>query len=118
MCIYVHISVDFSLVGQMCTMDEGNKKTFIRKYYGGPSRIQHIHHQKVQKLMQMVVACQLTLLVRLIKTCNWCITITRPCNIQQYFTAVKNVNFQVKFFNIFLIFAQNIDCGYTLEPPH
>ena len=20
-------------------------------------------------------------------------------------------------FNIFLIFAQNIDCGYTLEPP-
>ena len=20
--------------------------------------------------------------------------------------------------NIFLIFAQNIDCGYTLEPPH
>ena len=21
------------------------------------------------------------------------------------------------FFDIFLIFAQNIDCGYTLEPP-
>ena len=21
-------------------------------------------------------------------------------------------------FDIFLIFAQNIDCGYTLEPPH
>ena len=26
-------------------------------------------------------------------------------------------NFQRKFFDIFLIFAQNIDCGYTLEPP-
>ena len=23
----------------------------------------------------------------------------------------------MKFFNIFLIFAQNIECGYTLEPP-
>ena len=46
-----------------------------------------------------------------------CFTQTCPCNIQQYFTAVKNVNFQMKFFNIFLIFAHNIDCGYTLEPP-
>ena len=25
--------------------------------------------------------------------------------------------FQLKIFVIFLIFAQNIDCGYTLEPP-
>ena len=30
---------------------------------------------------------------------------------------VKNENFQQKTFDIFLIFAQNIDCGYTLEPP-
>ena len=29
----------------------------------------------------------------------------------------KNENFYWKFFDIFLIFAQNIDCGYTLEPP-
>ena len=29
----------------------------------------------------------------------------------------KNENFQWTNFNIFLIFAQNIDCGYTLEPP-
>ena len=29
------------------------------------------------------------------------ITKTRPCNIQQYFTAVKNVHFQMKLFNIF-----------------
>ena len=34
------------------------------------------------------------------------------------FHGCKNVNFQMNFFNIFLIFAQNIDCGYTLEPPH
>ena len=33
------------------------------------------------------------------------------------FKIVKNDNFQWKMFDIFLIFAQNIDCGYTLEPP-
>ena len=31
------------------------------------------------------------------------------------FIAIKNENFQKKNFNIFLIFAQNIDCGYTLD---
>ena len=35
----------------------------------------------------------------------------------EIFKVVKNENFQWKFFDIFLIFAQNIDCGYTLEPP-
>ena len=29
----------------------------------------------------------------------------------------KNENFHWKNLDIFLIFAQNIDCGYTLEPP-
>ena len=29
----------------------------------------------------------------------------------------KNENFHWKIFDIFLIFAQKIDCGYTLEPP-
>ena len=29
----------------------------------------------------------------------------------------KNEKFHWKNFDIFLIFAQNIDCGYTLEPP-
>ena len=33
------------------------------------------------------------------------------------FKIVKNENFQWKFLDIFLIFAQNIDFGYTLEPP-
>ena len=44
------------------------------------------------------------------------ITKTCPCNIQRFFS-FKNENFQLKKFDIFLIFAQNIDCGYTLEPP-
>ena len=40
------------------------------------------------------------------------ITQTCLCNILQYFMAVKMVIFQMK------VFAQNVDCGYTLEPPH
>ena len=32
------------------------------------------------------------------------------------FHGCKTDNFQMKFFDIFLIFAQNIDCGYSLEP--
>ena len=45
--------------------------------------------------------------------------ITQTClfNILRYFTTVKMKIFQVKNCDIFLIFAQNIDCGYTLEPP-
>ena len=35
----------------------------------------------------------------------------RPCNILQFFTAVKNDNFQMKNCDVFLIFAQNNECG-------
>ena len=35
----------------------------------------------------------------------------------EIFCALKIENFQRKNFDIFLIFAQNIDCGYSLEPP-
>ena len=31
--------------------------------------------------------------------------------------SLKNEKFQQNNLDIFLIFAQNIDCGYTLEPP-
>ena len=46
------------------------------------------------------------------------ITKTCPCNIQRIFSAVKIENFIRKMLIFFLTFAQNIDCGYTLEPPH
>ena len=42
---------------------------------------------------------------------------TCPCNTQEIFLASKMENFQLKNSDIFLIFAQNIDCGFTLEPP-
>ena len=40
-----------------------------------------------------------------------------PTQYTAIFHGCKNFNFQMKIFHIFLIFAQNIDCGYTLEPP-
>ena len=50
---------------------------------------------------------------------NEIITQTCPCNILQYFMAVKNGNFQMEKCDIFSpFFAQNIDGGYTLEQPH
>ena len=41
-----------------------------------------------------------------------------PMQYKEIVKVVKNENFPLKIFDIFLIFAQNIDCGYTLEPPH
>ena len=41
-----------------------------------------------------------------------------PMQYAAIFTAVKNDNFQLKIFDVFLIFAQNIDCRYKLELPH
>ena len=37
--------------------------------------------------------------------------------IDRDFSALKFENFHLKNFDIFLIFARNIDCGYRLEPP-
>ena len=40
-----------------------------------------------------------------------------PMRYTEIFIAIKMKNFRQKNFDIILIFAQNIDCGYTLEPP-
>ena len=40
-----------------------------------------------------------------------------PVQYTAIFHCCKKDNFQMKTCDIFLIFAQNIDCGYTLEPP-
>ena len=42
---------------------------------------------------------------------------TCPCTKQRFFSGVKIENFQLKILIFFFIFAQNIDCVYTLEPP-
>ena len=40
-----------------------------------------------------------------------------PMQYTAIFHGCKNDNFQMKNYGVFLIFAQNIDCGYTLELP-
>ena len=40
-----------------------------------------------------------------------------PIQIYWEFYHQKNENFQMKISDIFHISAQNIDCGYSLEPP-
>ena len=40
-----------------------------------------------------------------------------PMQYTEFFLVCLKQNFHWKNFDIFLIFAHNIDCGYTLEPP-
>ena len=40
-----------------------------------------------------------------------------PIQINWKFSHQKNENFQIQISDIFHISAQNIDCGYSLEPP-
>ena len=40
-----------------------------------------------------------------------------PIQIYSKFYHPKNENFQIKILIFFHISAQNIDCGYSLEPP-
>ena len=51
--------------------------------------------------------------------CEYFLVITKtcPCNKQRFFELKNIENLQMKNFDIFLIFAQNMDCGNTLEPP-
>ena len=46
------------------------------------------------------------------------ITKTRLFKYTENFLPPKNENFQIKNSDIFHSSAQNIDCGYSLEPPH
>ena len=63
--------------------------------------------QNMLQLKYILESCRLQDLLIITKTC--------PCNKHRFFS-IKIEHFQLeKFF--FIIFAQNIDCGYTLEPP-
>ena len=47
-------------------------------------------------------------------------SITKTCLFKyiENFTTKEKENFQIKNSDIFHYSAQNIDCGYSLEPPH
>ena len=48
---------------------------------------------------------------------RYTITKTRLFKYIENFTSKKTENFQIKNSDIFHISVQNIDCGYSLEPP-
>ena len=81
--------------------------------------------QKAVVLCQFFASVTLTMTFkRLFKTyCHYFLTMLycHYVNMSVQYTAIfhgcKNGNFHMKKCEIFLIFAQNIDCGYTLEPP-
>ena len=51
--------------------------------------------------------------------CVWnCDYENTPMQYTAIFHGCENDNFQLIFFTIFIFFAYNIYCGYTLEPPH
>ena len=57
--------------------------------------------------------------VVLITACTrYFLSLRKPADAYKDFSPVKiEKKNQQKMFDIFLIFAQNIDCGYRLEPP-
>ena len=51
---------------------------------------------------------------------NQAVIIRKTCQltIMELFMAAKTKKLQMKNCYVFVIFARNTDCGYSLEPPH
>ena len=76
----------------------------------------------MKQVMLLMNFVQTTFLLNLQVAVDYCcdhILKTCPCNIQRFFSyhIFKNCKFHWKKNDLFNIFAQNIDCGYKLEPP-
>ena len=70
--------------------------------------------------MSFLFEIMLTSKMMLFNACIWFLFThyeNLPMQYTEIFSLVKFENFHDIIFDIFLIFAQNIDCGYTLEPP-
>ena len=60
--------------------------------------------------------CSKNLFIEAVPLCNP-LRVTRLCNLLHFSTALKTIIFLVNNCEVFLIFAKNVDFGYTLEPP-
>ena len=80
---------------------------------GGSGGLNQFYSRETSSLvlMQLQITNICSICVRIMKTRLFKYTENFTTNHQ------KNENFQIKFSNIFHISAQNIDCGYSLEPP-
>ena len=83
-----------------------------------------------QQLRQLDVYCRHLYFMKIGHEINCCVFKSRECIITPLkalrknahaiysdFSQLKKLQFSVDFFYSFHIFAQSIDCGYTLEPP-
>ena len=90
----------------------------IRHRWGGSNMCTHNQYfeQKIFKLsFFFLIELLIFTTVKISVYCIGNITKTCPCNIE-IFWALEIENFQLKNFDIFLIFAQNIVCGCMLDP--
>ena len=75
---------------------------------------------KTGKISEFSTRCARKSLLKRVEIPIWCGRIhyeKTPMQHTAIFHGCKNDNFQLKFSDYFHIFAQSIDCGYTLEPP-
>ena len=85
--------------------------------------MEHLHSMKYEN---NILNCDIlihylctTTLYKCVRTCLEAMLVTShyenlPMQYTETFKALKNENFQLKNFDIFLIFPQNIDCGRNL----
>ena len=75
-------------------------------------------HSSLSEVQSVKDSDQTARMRRLLWIFAWgTITKTRLFKYTENFTSKKNENFQLKNSDIFQILAQNIDCGYSFEPP-
>ena len=73
--------------------------------------------KKKKKKNGVIIVCLDFVQQVITKTCLFKYTENFTTKKNENFTTKKNENFQMTNSDIFLIPAQNIDCGYSLEPP-
>ena len=100
-----------STVSQTDSMVQGDEKNQSITIFRGVVR-----HPRVIQVPQPVVSVKFLALLH-----HCAVRREDPFALRKHacaiFNARKNDNFHLKMFDYFLIFAQNIDCGYTFEPP-
>ena len=82
------------------------------------SKILSILHRRVIVMSRyFVFVGRRQFLFLLMSSVGCCHYANTPMQYTAIFHGCRYVHFQMKILIFFLMFAQNIDCGYTLEPP-
>ena len=124
LCISI---IDASIVQWLIHHCDYTRKTIVATDYLSLVPILRSHcfcPTCLQRMMIQMECYGIEVCFRVVKDIPVQDTITRkshyentPIQIYRKFHLQKTKNFQIKNSNIFHISAQNIDCGYSLEPP-